>query len=170
MAAHRGWHKHKQDVLAFASSGIPAGMCVVWHQLTEPPSKAHGLTDSPAIHSTQSTNRQPATSPTTTTAARTRARKNVFRGSGVAWTMLLLNPMCRNPTRQRKLHRAHQDKQNQIKSNQPHTRTRACIPSSITTTGFKNVSLGNVLAASMAQKAITFVRDDNGDEALYKGT
>lgn len=35
--------------------------------------------------------------------------------------------------------------------------------------GFKNVSLGNVLAASMAQKSITFLRDDNGDEALYKG-
>lgn len=31
------------------------------------------------------------------------------------------------------------------------------------------MSLGNVLAASMAAKAITFLRDDNGDEALYKG-
>lgn len=34
--------------------------------------------------------------------------------------------------------------------------------------GFKNVSLGNVLAASLAQKAVTFVRTENGDEELFK--
>lgn len=48
------------------------------------------------------------------------------------------------------------------------------IPSSTSadpppSSGFKNVSLGNVLAASMSAKSITFLRDDNGDEALYKG-
>ena len=44
----------------------------------------------------------------------------------------------------------------------------ACAPL-LQTEGFKNVSLGNVLAASMAAKAVTFLRSDNGDEALFKG-
>lgn len=34
--------------------------------------------------------------------------------------------------------------------------------------GFKNVSLGNVLAASLAQKAVTFISSENGDEQLFK--
>ncbi|TFJ82224.1 hypothetical protein NSK_006553 [Nannochloropsis salina CCMP1776] len=34
--------------------------------------------------------------------------------------------------------------------------------------GFKNVSLGNVLAASLSTKTVNFLRSDNGDEALFK--
>lgn len=30
------------------------------------------------------------------------------------------------------------------------------------------MSLGNVLAASMSAKTVNFLRDDNGDEALFK--
>ena len=49
----------------------------------------------------------------------------------------------------------------------PPTRPYPPSPPPKKSKGFKNVSLGNVLSASMALKAVTFLRDD--DEALYKG-